>query len=87
VAWLNRDVLTDSPSQAARHGELSLALVEGTRLSVITIGIDPHKSLLTAVALDQTGRLLATRRITVNAAAYKTLWSVPDLEDTRLHSL
>jgi transposase len=42
---------------------------------VITIGIDPHKSSLTAVALDQTGRLLATRRITVNAAAYKTLTS------------
>jgi transposase len=42
---------------------------------VITIGIDPHKCSLTAVALDQTGRLLATRRITVNAAAYKTLTS------------
>lgn len=40
---------------------------------MITIGIDPHKSSLTAVALDQTGRLLATRLITVNAAAYKTL--------------
>jgi transposase len=40
---------------------------------VITIGIDPHKYSLTAVALDQTGRLLATRRIVVNAAAYKTL--------------
>lgn len=40
---------------------------------MITIGIDPHKSSLTAVALDETGHLLATRRITVNAAAYKTL--------------
>ncbi|MER7007989.1 IS110 family transposase [Dactylosporangium sp. NPDC000555] len=45
---------------------------------MITIGIDPHKSSLTAVALDQTGRALATRRITINAAAYKTLtgWAV-----------
>ncbi|MEU4782180.1 IS110 family transposase [Micromonospora sp. NPDC023633] len=40
---------------------------------MITIGIDPHKSSLTAVALDEAGHLLATRRITVNAAAYKTL--------------
>ncbi|MGS2620150.1 IS110 family transposase [Micromonospora sp. LZ34] len=40
---------------------------------VITIGIDPHKPSLTAVALDETGKPLATRRITVNAAAYKTL--------------
>ncbi|RLK23898.1 transposase [Micromonospora sp. M71_S20] len=40
---------------------------------MITIGIDPHKSSLTAVALDETGHLLATRRITINAAAYKTL--------------
>jgi transposase len=40
---------------------------------MITIGIDPHKSSLTAVALDETGKPLASRRITVNAAAYKTL--------------
>ncbi|MET8311735.1 transposase, partial [Micromonospora sp. NPDC005173] len=40
---------------------------------MITIGIDPHKSSWTAVALDKTGQLLATRRTTVNAAAYKTL--------------
>jgi hypothetical protein len=33
------------------------------------------KSSLTAVALDETGHLLATRRIAVNAAAYKTLTS------------
>jgi hypothetical protein len=40
---------------------------------VITNGIDPHKSSLTAVALDEAGKPLATRRITVNAATYKTL--------------
>jgi transposase len=40
---------------------------------VITIGIDPHKASFTAVALDEAGQALATRRITVNAAAYKTL--------------
>ncbi|MEH0825986.1 IS110 family transposase [Micromonospora sp. CPCC 205714] len=65
-------MLNDSPSQAARHGD-PRSLAEGTQLSVITIGIDPHKSSLAAVALDETGHLLATRRITVNAAAYKTL--------------
>jgi transposase len=42
---------------------------------VITIGIDPHKTSLTAVALDPTGRQLATRRVTVNAGTYKTLMS------------
>ncbi|MET8912777.1 IS110 family transposase [Micromonospora sp. NPDC004551] len=41
--------------------------------AVITIGIDPHKASLTAVALDPTGRQLATRRVTVNAGTYKTL--------------
>ncbi|WP_426513463.1 IS110 family transposase [Dactylosporangium sp. McL0621] len=40
---------------------------------MITIGIDPHKSSLTAVALDQTGRTLATRQIAINTAAYTTL--------------
>jgi transposase len=40
---------------------------------VITIGIDPHKASLTAVALDPTGHQLAARRVTVNAGAYKTL--------------
>jgi transposase len=40
---------------------------------VITIGIDPHKASLTAVALDPTGHQLASRRVTVNAGAYKTL--------------
>jgi transposase len=42
---------------------------------VITIGIDPHKASLTAVALDPTGRQLAARRVIVNAGAYKTLMS------------
>ena len=46
--------------------------------AVITIGIDPHKASLTAVALDPTGRQLSTRRVTINAGAYKTLmnWAV-----------
>ncbi|MEV4418310.1 IS110 family transposase [Catellatospora sp. NPDC049609] len=44
---------------------------------MITIGIDPHKSSFSAVALDPTGQHLAARRVTVNAAAFKTLmaWS------------
>lgn len=40
---------------------------------MITIGIDPHKCSLTAVALDQAGKPVGSRRITVNTAAYKTL--------------
>ena len=42
---------------------------------MITIGIDPHKASLTAVALDATGQQVAARRVVVNAAAYKTLMS------------
>jgi transposase len=34
---------------------------------VVIIGIDPHKSSLTAVAIDDTGTALATRRFIVNA--------------------
>jgi hypothetical protein len=50
-----------------------VGVVKGTWLSVIIIGIDPHKASFTAVALDETGKVLASRRITVNTAAYKTL--------------
>ncbi|MCM4078311.1 IS110 family transposase [Paractinoplanes hotanensis] len=40
---------------------------------MITIGIDPHKSSLTAVALDEAGKTLDSRRVTINTAAFKTL--------------
>jgi transposase len=40
---------------------------------VITIGIDPHKTSLTAVALDPAGRRLAVRRVAVNSGTHKTL--------------
>ncbi|PSK67621.1 hypothetical protein B0E53_00431 [Micromonospora sp. MH33] len=44
---------------------------------MITIGIDPHKSSLTAVAVDATGRQLAARRFVINAGAFAQLtrWS------------
>src|SRR5262245_45377470 len=45
----------------------------GEWMPVITIGIDPHKASLTAVALDPSGQQLASRRVTVNAGAYNTL--------------
>lgn len=35
---------------------------------VITIGIDPHKASLTAVALDQAGQLIAMLRLAVTGA-------------------
>jgi transposase len=40
---------------------------------VIVIGIDPHKSSLTAVAVDPTGQQLATRRLVVNAGTLTQL--------------
>jgi transposase len=40
---------------------------------VITIGIDPHKSSLTAVAVNATGQRLADRRFPVNAGTFTQL--------------
>jgi transposase len=40
---------------------------------VITIGIDPHKSSLTAVAVNTTGQRLADRRFPVNAGTFTQL--------------
>ena len=34
---------------------------------MITIGVDPHKASLTAVAVDPSGRSLGQRRLLVNA--------------------
>lgn len=74
MAWLNRGVLKDFFKSGCPPRQcFSFAWWKEPQPYMITIGIDPHKSSLTAVALDETGRLLATRRITVNAAAYKTL--------------
>jgi transposase len=42
-------------------------------LAVITIGIDPHKSSLTAVAVDASGRPLGQRRLLVNAGTLNQL--------------
>lgn len=42
---------------------------------MITIGIDPHKSSLTAVAVDSTGRQLRARRFAVNAGTLRALLS------------
>jgi transposase len=49
-------------------------------LAVITIGIDPHKASLTAVAVDSSGTSLGRRRLLVNAGtlgqltAWATVW-------------
>jgi transposase len=42
-------------------------------LAVITIGIDPHKSSLTAVAVDPSGRPLGQRRLLINAGTLNQL--------------
>jgi transposase len=42
-------------------------------LAVITIGIDPHKASLTAVAVDPSGRSLDRRRLLVNAGTLSQL--------------
>ena len=46
---------------------------------MITIGIDPHKSPLTAVAVDPSGRELGQVRLPVNDAALDRLldWAQP----------
>jgi transposase len=41
--------------------------------SVITIGIDPHKSSLTIVAVDSAGKSLGHRRLLVNAGTLSQL--------------
>ena len=49
---------------------------------MITIGIDPHKASLTAVAVDPSGRSLGHRRLLVNAGtlgqlmAWAAVWPV-----------
>jgi transposase len=40
---------------------------------VITIGIDPHKASLTAVAVDPSGTALGRRRLLVNAGTFGQL--------------
>jgi transposase len=40
---------------------------------VITIGIDPHKASLTAVAVDPSGTRLGQRRLLVNAGTLSQL--------------
>jgi hypothetical protein len=44
---------------------------------VVIIGIDPHKSSLTAVAVDRSGTTVASRRFVVNAGTAAALgtWS------------
>jgi transposase len=42
-------------------------------LAVITIGIDPHKSSLSAVAVDLSGKALGRRRLLVNAGTLSQL--------------
>jgi len=41
---------------------------------LITIGIDPHKSSLTAAALDEHRRVLAQQRFAANRAGYRGPW-------------
>jgi hypothetical protein len=43
------------------------------RMQVITIGIDPHKSSLTAVAIDTAEHKIDQRRFTVNAGTFTRL--------------
>ena len=45
---------------------------------MITIGIDPHKSTLTAVGLSPDGTILATTRLPVNATAPGQLLAFED---------
>ncbi|MFE3447890.1 hypothetical protein ACFXJ8_03060 [Nonomuraea sp. NPDC059194] len=40
---------------------------------MITIGIDPHKSSLTALAVDAAGHPISQRRFTVNSGTFRQL--------------
>jgi transposase len=62
-----------SSSQGALHGERSPVAALWRLPALITIGIDPHKSSLTAVALGAAGQQLAARRIPVNAGTFTAL--------------
>src|SRR4029453_6881773 len=61
-----------SASQSAPHGPSPVPATMGA-LAVITIGIDPHKASITAVAIDPSGRSLGHRRLLVNAGTLNQL--------------
>jgi transposase len=75
LAWLDRGVIAVARTQVARRGVRPHLGLEEPR--VITIGIDPHKSSHTAVALDETGAALGELRVPADNSTLATLsaWS------------
>jgi hypothetical protein len=61
VTWLDRGM--DRPE--VRVPVAGYILARDGRHCMITIGIDPHKSSLTAVAVEVTGKSVATMRNTI----------------------
>jgi transposase len=76
VVWLDRGMATVCKSECPPR-PVPVPATRGA-LAVITIGIDPHKATLTAVAVDPSGRPLGHRRLLVNAGTLKQLmaWAV-----------
>src|SRR5829696_7738959 len=70
VTWLNRGVCPPEVRLPVAGSSLSAA-TKGH--AVITIGIDPHKRSLTAVALDPHSRLLGQLRLPASQAATRLL--------------
>jgi transposase len=71
LAWLDRGVIAVARTQVARRGVRPHLGLEEPR--VITIGIDPHKSSHTAVALDETGALLGELRVPADSSTLARL--------------
>ena len=71
VVWLDRGMATVLQVRVPTTARPVPATMGA--LAVITIGIDPHKASLTAVAVDPSGRSLGHRRLLVNAGTLSQL--------------
>jgi transposase len=71
VVWLDRGMATVLQVRVPTTARPVPATMGA--LAVITIGIDPHKASLTAVAVDASGRPLGRRRLLVNAGTLSQL--------------
>ena len=74
----NRKERSNAPDRGMDRPEVRVPvagyiLARDGRHCMITIGIDPHKSSLTAVAVEVTGKSVATMRIAITVTAVRQL--------------
>jgi transposase len=74
AVWLDRGMQADRLQVRVPTAHVPSQRAQG-RYTVILIGIDPHKSTHTAVAIDSSGNKIAHRRLTVNAGTFRQLMS------------